>query len=305
MKKILMLLAIATSLVAVSAPEAKTMSLADARAKIGEVIKNPASMTKIMKQLSAEDQKTFVADVNAALSKMPGSNEERTATLLNVNKAAMRGATKGNLAGVVAEVFATVPVESLTVLSESFAQDLFNRDADPSNPVSDEQFEKIAMGLMETINERAAKTDDGAVRSAFAIAMMVNAANGSMPELADKLADTLPENVRETAKKEWIPAATKEGDKNYDAMLGAADAGVEPNMSLTLKIAGPQFMDIMLTDFATVATDHPSRTPMLDIVQHVDHLGGMDDDAMEAGLSAIPREPAGYQGQTTGYGNIY
>lgn len=305
MKKIFMLLAIAASLVAVAAPQAKTMSLADARAKISEVIKNPANMTKIMKQLSAEDQKTFVADVNAALSRMPGSNEERTAMLLNVNKAAMRGASSGNLAAVVAEVFATVPVESLGVLNESFAQDLFNRDADPSNPVSDEQFEKIATSLMETVNERTAKTDDGAVRSAFAIAMMVNASNGSMPELGNKLADTLPEDVRETAKSNWIPAATKDGEKNYDAMLANTNAGVEPNMSLTLKIAGPQFMDIMLSDFATVATDHPSRTPMLDIVQHVDHLGGMDDDALESGLSAVPREPSGYQGQTTGYGYSY
>lgn len=305
MKKLFTFLALAASLVAVAAPQAKTISLADARAKIGDVIKSPATMTKLMKQLSAEDQKAFIGDVNAAISKMPGSNEERTAKLLNVNKAAMRGASKGNLANVIAEVFATVPVESLGVLNESFAQDLFNRDADPSNPVSDEQFEKIAMSVMETINERTAKTDDGAVRSSFAIAMMVNASNGSMPGLADKLADTLPENVRETAKNEWLPGATQEGEKNYDTMLGAADAGIEPNALLTLKIAGPQFMDIMLSDFATVATDHPSRTPMLDIVQHVDHLGGMDDDAMESGLSTIPREPAGYQGQTTGYGNIY
>lgn len=301
MKKILMLLAIAVSLFAIAAPQAKTISIADARAKIGEVIKNPAAMTNLMKQLSDEDQKTFVADVNAAISKMPASNEERTAMLLNVNKAAIRGAGKGNLANIVAEVFATAPVESLTVLNESFAQDLFNRDADPSNPLSDEQFEKIAESLIATVNERTAKTDDGAVRSSFAIAMIVNAANGSMPELGAKLAETLPEESREIAKNEWIPAATQEGEKNYDSMLGAADAGVEPNMTLTLKVAGPQFMDMMLSDFATVSVDSPSRMPMLDFAQSVESLNDMFDNGMEGGLSAIPREPNGYQGQTTGF----
>lgn len=306
MKKILMLFALAASLVAVAAPDAKTMSLADARTKIGEVIKNPAMMTKIMKQLSADDQKTFVADVNAAISKMPASNEERTAMLLNVNKAAMRGASKGNLAAVVAEVFATAPVESLAVLNESFAADLFNRDADPSNPVSDEQFEKISADLMQTVNERTAKTDDGAVRSSFAIAMMVNASNGSMPELGAKLADTLPESVRETAKNEWIPAATKEGDKNYDSMLGAADAGAEPNTALTLKIAGPQYFEAMLADISTMPVDGTSFTPMIDIVFAKEALTVPPSTDLDIGIggsgggSTIPQEPQGYQNQTTG-----
>ncbi len=305
MKKVLMLLAVVASLIAFAAPEAKTISLADARAKIGDVIKSPATMTKLMKQLSAEDQTAFVGDVNAAISKMPGSNEERTAKLLNVNKAAMRGAAKGNLANIVAEVFATVPVESLGVLNESFAQDLFNRDADPSNPVSDEQFEKIAMSVMNTINERTAKTDDGAVRSSFAIAMMVNAANGSMPELANKLADTLPEDVRETAKNEWLPAATQEGEKNYDSMLGAADAGIEPNSRLTLKIAGPQYFEAMLGDISAVSVDSPTRTPINDIIMNAEINSPFPGSGLEGGLDTVPREPAGYQGQTTGYGNIY
>lgn len=306
MKKALMLLALAASLVAVAAPAAKTMSLADARAKIGEVIKNPAQMTAIMKQLSAEDQKAFVADVNAAISKMPANNEERTAMLLNVNKAAMRGAAKGNLAAVVAEVFATVPVESLGVLNESFAADLFNRDADPSNPISDEQFEKISTDLMQTVNERTAKTDDGAVRSSFAIAMMVNAANGSMPDLGAKLADTLPEEVREVAKNEWIPAATKEGDKNYDSMLGAADAGAEPNTTLTLKIAGPQYFEAMLADISTLPIDGATFTPMIDIVFAKEALTVPPATDLDLGIggsgggSTIPQEPQGYQNQTTG-----
>ena len=42
-------------------------SLASARAKITQVIDNPADMTAVMKSLSAADQKSFLAEVNAAI----------------------------------------------------------------------------------------------------------------------------------------------------------------------------------------------------------------------------------------------
>ena len=75
MKKLLMVItmAMASALVA----QDKTMSSADARGKIGDIISNPSTMTSVMKQLAAADQASFLADVNAAISKMPGSPEER------------------------------------------------------------------------------------------------------------------------------------------------------------------------------------------------------------------------------------
>ena len=114
MKKLLMVatMAMASMLFA----QDKTMSSADARGKIGDIISDPASMTSVMKQLAAADQASFLADVNAAIAKMPGSPEEKTSKYLDVNTAALKGAQKGNLATLVAEVFATVPPESLTAL---------------------------------------------------------------------------------------------------------------------------------------------------------------------------------------------
>ena len=54
--------------------QGSAMSLPDARAKIGSVIGDPASMTGVISQLSAADQLSFLSDVNAAIAKMPGSN---------------------------------------------------------------------------------------------------------------------------------------------------------------------------------------------------------------------------------------
>ena len=66
MKKLLMVatMAMASALFA----QDKTMSSADARGKIGDIISNPVSMTSVMKQLAAADQASFLADVNAAIA---------------------------------------------------------------------------------------------------------------------------------------------------------------------------------------------------------------------------------------------
>jgi len=251
--------------------EAKTLPLAEARASIGEVVKDPAALTATMKKLSPADQVKFVAEVNAAIAKMPGSNEERAAVALNANKAALRGAAQGNMANVLAEVFATAPVESLGVISENFASDLFNRDADPSHPYTDAEYAAIAEAMVKKIAERTEASDDGGVRSAFGVMMMVNASNGSPEEkaaLTDTLSNGLPENVREVAKTEWVPAAT--GDKkSYDEVLAYSTettATQVPNADVVLQLAGPQMLDAMLSDVAAgvIASNGETATPILD-----------------------------------------
>ena len=181
----------------------KKISLADARGRIDRAIENPKVMADTMRGLSAEDQKQFLADVNKAISDMPGSVEEKSALFLNANSAAMRSAAEGNLKTLVAEVFATVPPESLTVIAERFAIDLFNRDAGGAGKYTDQQFTQIATETMKTVNERTAETDNGSARSAFAIIMFIRASNSSIPELADALIDTLQhDDAKEMARSE-------------------------------------------------------------------------------------------------------
>jgi len=288
-----------TNVVAVANRNVTFLPIAEARAKIGEVISDPAKMTEIMKELSPEDQKTFLADVNAAISKLPGSTEAKTAKYLNTNRAALQGASAGNVANVLAVAFATIPPESLTVVSERFASDLFNRDADPSVKMSNEAFENTAKEVVGKVVQATAGSDDAGVRNTMAVIMFTKASNGSIDGLSDRLVATLPDsNVRELATTEWIPAAMAEGDgKSYDSMLAYADAGKAPNLDIVLNLAGPQVLDAMLTDVSSGLVDGNgySTTHFLDaaigIGDNVDPLlrDTTGFNANNAGATAIPR----------------
>ena len=281
------------------------LSLAEARGKIGEAVVNPSVMTSLVKQLSAADQKSFLADCNEAVSKMPGSAESKAATCLAVNRAALKGAAKGNLSDMLAEVFATVPPESLTVVNERFAADLFNRAANPAETFTDERFVNLAKSVMTSVTNRMVKTDGAAVRETFAILMLVRASNGTPADLASTLAAYLPEDARKSAVDEWIPEAMSER-RNYDPMLGTVNAGVIPNASLVLQIAGPQQMDALFGDLNSgavgeAAVKAASFQNAGDVVTTVQVA--MPDIGVDAGLDRRPmyyKEPDGYQWQTIG-----
>ena len=284
MKKVLLMLLVAAAGVAAvgaqpaaekkAAGKAKT-SLADARGKIDKAIESPDLMKEIMQGLSAEDQKKFLADVNKAIGDMPASIEEKTAKFLNINHAALKSAQEGNTAALLAEVFATVSPEALTVINERFASDLVNRAANPNVTYTDEQFTKLALGVMKVVNERTEETDNGSTRSAFAILMFVRASNGTPEDLADKLIETLKhDDAKELAKDEWIPAALGKGgrEQGYEPILASADAGRRPDFAQVLVIAGPQYLESILEDIGGKNTDRYSyirtRTPVLDAVEN-------------------------------------
>jgi len=274
------------------------ISLADARSRIDSAIETPAVMTQIMKHLSAADQKQFLADVNKAISDMPASAEEKAAKFLNINHAALKGAAEGNVATLIAEVYATVPADALTVINERFAIDLFNRSGDANATYTDAQFEEIALTVMKKVNERCEETDNAAPRAAFAILMLLRASNGTPADLSDKLIDTLPtEAAKELARNEWIPAALGQGDRqqSYESILASADAGRRPDYDFVLVIAGPQFGDSILLDLLGKNNDPQAfmstRTPVLDAVENplvhsVPDLGNKTE-------TTVVRAPAG------------
>ena len=312
MKHILLMVLTAMQVVAVfAAPQAAAKSdgaealpLAEARQKIDGVVDGSESIASLIKQLSAADQLTFLGDVNKAVSKMPASVEEKTAKHLNLNHAALKAVKgSGNVAALLAEVFATVPPEALTVINERFASDLFNRATDPKVTYTDAQFTDIALKIMETVNKRTAETDNASTRSAFAILMLLRASNGTPADLEDKLIATLPNaDARELAKSEWIPSALgKDGrELGYEPILASADAGRRPDFDFVLVIAGPQLLDALLQDIGGKNVDGQSfmrtRSPVLDAVQNpleqqIPTLGG---DVV--GAEILP-EPKPYFGQ--------
>lgn len=240
----------AVTAMALCAASLNAMSLAEARGKTDAVIANPAEMTSVIKQLSTADRKSFVADVNAAIAKLPGSAEEKSAKVVNVARAALKGAPKGNakdLEALVAEIYATAPVESLCNLNEDLAKDVFNRAGDPKKTYTDEQFAGIAKSLVAAVNSRVAGTEDADVRGGFASLMMIRASNGSPASLADELAATLGKSA-DTAKNEWFPEALRK-PANYDPMLASTSAEKVPEPRYVMALAGAQRNEALLSSF--------------------------------------------------------
>ena len=267
----------------------KTMiSLADARGRIDKAIAKPAVMKAIMKHLSAEDQKQFLSDVNAAIASMPGSDAERTAAFVAANRAALEGAQKGNVATLVAESFATVDAAALPALTESLGSDLMNRATDRGRTYTDAQYLKLAQVVMEKVNARTSEADHGDVRSGFAALMFARGSNAPhSEEITGALIAMLPASAQAAAKSEWFPAALAGGGSaaGYDAMLAAADveatapeaAGAETARSdsdslyadkepfavdvtgnVILRVSGPQIAASLISDIAG-ANEDPSR----------------------------------------------
>lgn len=285
-----------------AASEKGALPIAEARGQIDAVVNaaSGAEMAAVMSRLSAADQRQFLSDVNKAIGELPGSVEEKTAKYLNLNHAAVKVAKKGNAMALLAEVFATVPPESLTVVGERFASDLLNRSADPSVTYSDAQFTNIAVKVMKVVNERLAESDNASVRSAFAIVMLLRASNGSPAGLKDQLVDMIADKeARELARSEWIPAALgKDGrEANYEALLASADAGRRPDLDLVLIIAGPQHLDAVLADLLGRNTDSlagiSERTPVLDAVQStlLSQIPTLDDSAATDPRTPRPNDP--------------
>ena len=285
MKKITLItvMAIASPSAALARPAAERlladkrpqMSLANARDKITGAIQSPDVMKETMKRLVSEDQVTFLSEVNTAIERMPASVEERTATFLNANHAAVAGAQKGNATALLAEVFASVSPEALTVINERFASDLLNRAANPNVSFTDEQYARVALEVQKKINARTEGLDNASARSAFAMLMFIRASNGTPTNLCDRLVATLnDEDARDLARTEWIPVALGlDGrEASYEPLLASADAGRRPDFAQVLVIAGPQHLDAILADIVGKNTDQMSfmrtRTPILDAIQN-------------------------------------
>lgn len=267
--------------------------LAEARAQIGDAIADSKVMAETMKSLSAADQKAFLSEVNAAIAKMPGSAESKASVFIAVNRAALQNAAKGNMKALVAEIFAGVPAEALTVLNESFAKDLFNRTQPGNDKLTDEKFEQVAKDVVSEVGKRTEGMKVSDVKMAFAAIMFLRASNGKPADLSDKLVSLLPESSRDVAKSDWIPAALGiNQEKSYDPILGAADAGRQPDVDVLIVTPPPQLLEGLLADLV-------EGTDLVDTAREIEKAGfQMFDDGST--IPALP-EPHGYNGTSTGW----
>ena len=309
-------------------------ALAAARAKISQLIDNPAQVTEVMKGLSAAEQVTFLADLNAAISTMPGSEAERNAAFVAVDNAALAGAQKGNALSLVAEVFATVPPSALPAVTDSLSSGPMNRAMSGGVTFTDEQYVKISQMVMDKVNERVAGESNAGVRSGFAAIMLIRASNTETKEVVDAVVSSLPEAVRNDAKTEWLPAALgKGGEPSYDAILasvegdeaartaasqdaqagGQASSGAAGGQSAdtqtewlaTIRVAGAQNNQGVIVDLAGAGTDpilqSGEQNPVVDAMQNAMNynLPNMGAGDAAGDTATIIDEVTGYRDQTT------
>ena len=228
------------------------LSKAEWQAKVGDCANNPAAMKSVIAQVPAADQADFVAKVNAAIAKKPGSSESKAADFYAANKAAVSGAT--DKAAVLAEVYATVPVEYLTDINERFATELFSRKANPEKPVNDKQFVELSTNALAVVNKRCESAENAGVRQTFAALMFVRASEGSPEGLVNKYVSQMTDPQAKESAAGWISEATGAGgtEASYDSMLAAANAGDEPDHAIVLQMSAPsELMEALLVDLQT------------------------------------------------------
>lgn len=254
-------------------------------AKVGECALDPVVLKATISQLSSGDKTAFIAEVNEAISKMPGSAEVKAAQFLAANRAAVRGVGSADRGAALAEIYATVPPESLTVINEEFAKSEFSRSA----TMGDEQFLRIVSNAMSRIAQRCASAESGALRACFAGLMFIRAAGNSTDAAINAVIAALPAESQQEARDTWIPSALgKEQAQSYDSMLAAAQAGEEPDHVTVIGIYSQQIVDSMLADLqaGVLPAEHAdgaklSRPP-------VDFFN-FDVDAMSVRMGEIPR----------------
>ena len=284
--------ALALSALPVAAAEAASLK-PETRALVGECAQNPQKLKQTIGTLSAGEQLTFLREVNAAIAKMPGSNEVKGAAFYEANRAAVTGAGKDNLKAVLAEVFATVPPEYLTEINERFAKELFSRTANPAHVPTDAEFVQLATNTMAVVSERCQQGEDASVRETFAILMLLRASGGTPADLAQTLVAQLPNaQDRETALNEWIKSAMGDGqEQSYDSMLASAQANdEEPDHAVVMQLTGgAQITDALLGDLAAASDSTTTASGIGAGAFRAPGVPGAAVPESDIGLSRVPR----------------
>ncbi|MCR5414683.1 MAG: hypothetical protein K6F50_08180 [Kiritimatiellae bacterium] len=246
MKKILMM-GIA-ALAGLAATGVDAMTLAEAGAKKAEAAANQKTMSAVIKDLSEEDQVKFLAMVNEEIANSEGSAEEKTARYIAAAEAALSSCPKSNVAALTAEVYATVPLQSLPLMSERLASGVFSRGT-----ANDAQVKTAAESVMKAIEARTSSAADSDRRNTAAVLAFLNASGGTPADLRSTLLDGYPSE----ASMEWVPAAMGEvdGTKDYKPLLGVETASPKADDVFTILPMAPAVLaGSMMADLSGTGT---------------------------------------------------
>jgi len=248
------------------------------------------SLGTAFQDLAKDDQVEFVRAVNESMRTYKASTpEKRLQTIYAVNRDAVRAASAKERKAVIAEVFATAPMDALPTITDRFATELFTRKAAGFSEKDDSFVEFAAATLMRVrtrMRTLSAEEFPGA-RTTFAVIMVLKASEGKPADLRESVLFYIPTGSYGLARKEWIPAALGEDGNapSYQPILAAGLKGEEPAHVNELAIAPVQELNRLVGSELRVgdAKDVKGPTPMFD------GSGLGTGDGMGAGLSRVPR----------------
>lgn len=263
--------------------------------------------------LAGDDQARFVSTVNLSMAKQDQELDEKSIiTLYRVNRDAVKASPAIDRKKVLAAVFATAPRECMPYFTEHLAEDLFTRKAAGFNPDDDSFMEFASAALLRIYCKLTTlqTTDYPGMRSAFAVAMFIKAAEGKPEDLRETFMIYILPGSREITRKVWFPAIF--GDDNqkptFKPLLEARERGEEPDHRVPLPITSPQLTVYTKGDLNLRSNTADDSGPMPS-----DDVAGAGRDT---GLTRVPRaavsnknspyytngrggdEPGGYVGQT-------
>jgi hypothetical protein len=251
--------------------------------KIGASVMDESVLRETFAQVPDADRVEFVQRAMRAVSRMPVEPEKKAAVFVNAAVACIQTA-KGDIRySVIAEVFATVPVPFLPVVTEELSK-RFNQEF---NKLSDAAYEEIASAVLKIAAERNARTDDPAVRDTFVVLAFLRGTDNT--ELEAKLLALIEDERTRRLVAGWLPAALN-GD--YTALLAAAD--VDP---LDLQAAefqrqlGHSNVESILFQMRSGTTLEQSFSD-----SWITSQTGFDQPT-DFGINRLPRFPTGYQNQ--------
>ena len=270
------------------------LSKAEWQAKIGVCANDPSAMKATIAQISTSEQAVFLGRVNEAIGKMPGTPEAKSAAFYTVNRAAVAGASDKK--GVLAEVFATVPVEYLTDVNERFATELFSRNANPEKKVSDAAFVDFVTKTLAVVYRRCESAKNSGVRQTFAALLFVRASGGSPDGLVDMLVAQMTNPQAKASASTWIAEALgSEGEaSSYDSMLDASGSDGEPDHSVVLQMTGPNdMMESLLSDLQDPDKPASGIGGGNFVAGSIAGAAVPSEDLSDSGLSRVPRGAIG------------
>lgn len=205
---------------------------------VGAAEQDKGLLNSAFLELDKDDKVNLVRSMNKTFTKEKDEDEtaeakaKRIKTVYALNRDAVRAAKDADKKLVIAEVFATAPMEALPAITDGFAKEVFTRKM-LNLDEKDDSFVEFASATLLRVNCRLRQISTArfpGARSAFAVISFLKASGGKPEDLRDQLMFYVLTGSEVLARTKWVPAAMGDDGKppSYQPIFEAGFVGEEP-----------------------------------------------------------------------------